>query len=57
MKARFLWLAGASALCLLVAGLVLDLRRQPGYYPGLWILAGCLALAAVLLANHDRGDG
>jgi len=50
---RFRWLV-VPALCLLVAGLVLGYQHRRAYYTGLLILAGCLVLAAVLLANHDR---
>jgi len=53
VNVRFPWL-GAVALCLLVIGLVLGFQHRRAYYPGLLILAGCLGLAAVLLANHDR---
>ena len=53
VNVRFRWLV-VPALCLLVAGLVLGFQHRRAYYPGLLILAGCLGLAAVLLANHDR---
>jgi hypothetical protein len=48
---RIPWV-GLIGVCLLIIGLVLGFRRLAQYYPGLVILAGCLALAVCLMVNE-----
>lgn len=51
MKIRIPWL-GVIGLCVLVLGLVLGFQRWARAYPGLIILAGCLACAVCLMVNE-----
>jgi hypothetical protein len=51
MNVRIPWL-GLIAACVLVIGLVLAFERRAQYYPGLVIVAGCLAALAFLFTNR-----